>query len=80
MNNTAPGCHPLRVTGGYDTLVPHAVSMLHISVQDIGDCFDPTMWVPGESGTVMIGVVGTEIVKHQERIEQRHLNYCQRPY
>ena len=47
-----------------------AVVVFHILGSNIGYCFDPAVGMPREPFQVVVGIVGTEIIEKQERIEQ----------
>src|SRR5512140_672987 len=69
VDDAASRSHPLDVARCDDTPVPHAVPVLHIPLENVGDRLDPAVRVPGESRKVFRGVVRAEIVEEQEGVE-----------
>src|SRR5713226_2917339 len=79
MDDPAPRGHPLDVPLADDALVPDAVLVLDSAVQHVGDRLDAAMRMPWESRDVLGGVLRTEIVQEQERIQPRDLGRAERP-
>src|SRR5512143_4108371 len=69
MDDAAACCHPLHVAGMNDPAVPHAVSMVHLTAEDIGDRLDASMRMPWKALEIMIGGVGTKVVEKEERVK-----------
>jgi hypothetical protein len=53
--------------------------MLDVALQDVGDRFDAAMGVPGKTLDILIGIVVSEIVEQQERVEERDLAVSEDP-
>jgi len=70
MDDAASCGHPLNISFRNRPLVSHAVAVLDIAVQDIGDRFNATVRVPGEAFQIMLGIIGTKIVQQKKGIEQ----------
>jgi hypothetical protein len=45
--------------------------VLNAAVKHIGDRLDATVRVPGKALQVISGIIGMEIVKEEERVEER---------
>ncbi len=69
VENAAPGGHPLHIPGENGAAVAHAVGVLDLSAQHVGDRLDAPVRMPGEPGQVIGGFVVAEIVQQQERVE-----------
>src|SRR5215813_4217153 len=69
VNDPAPGGHPLDVTGGNDAVVPHAVTVLHRTREDVRDRLDSSVRVPGEARQVILRDVIAEVVEEEEWVE-----------
>ena len=69
VNDAAARGHPLHVSRRNGATVPHAVAMFDRAGQNISNCFDTAVRVPGKSGQVILGNVIAEVVEQQERIE-----------
>lgn len=52
VNDPASGRHPLDVTRADDACVSHAVFVLHVSRQDVGDRLDSPVGVPWKASDV----------------------------
>jgi len=50
-------------------MVAHAIAVLHLSAQHIGDRFNAAVRMPGKPGYVVIGIIVAEVVHQQERVE-----------
>jgi hypothetical protein len=79
VDDPTAGGHPLDVTGTDHSLVAKAVAVLDLSRQHIGDGLNAAVGVPREAGDIVVGVVRTEIIEEQERIETRHLGVTEDP-
>ena len=80
VDDAAARGHPLDVARGDDALVPHAVPVLHVPLENVGDRLDPPMRVPGESWQVFRWVVRAEIVEQQEGVEEGDLLVAEGPF
>src|SRR3954468_13159589 len=69
MEDAASGGHPLDISCGHAALVAEGVAMGYFTGEDIGDGLDAAVWVPGESGNVVCGILVPEVVEEQEWIE-----------
>src|SRR4051812_12436317 len=69
MQDAAAGGHPLHVACTHAALVAEAVAMLHRSGEHIRDGFDAAMWMPRETGHVVLRVVVAEVIEQQKGIE-----------
>ena len=79
MDDAASGGHPLHVTRRDDAAVPHAVAMLHLTLEDIGDRLDAPVGMPGKALEVVVGIVRAEIVEEEERVKLGHLVVAKGP-
>src|SRR5689334_726732 len=69
MNDSAAGGHPLHIAGTDDSIVAHAVAMLHGSRQHIGDGLDAAMRVPRKSCQIVLWDIVAEIIKQEEGVK-----------
>jgi hypothetical protein len=37
--------------------------------KDVSDCFDPTVWVPGEACQIFFRLIASEIIEKEKRIK-----------
>jgi hypothetical protein len=79
VDDAASRGHPLDVAGGDVAPVSHAVPVLHVPFDNVGDRLDPAVRVPGKPGKVFRGVVRPEIVEEEEGIEERRLPVAEGP-
>jgi len=71
MYDTAPGSHPLDITGGDCPTITYAVTVLDCSGKNIRYCFDSPVGMPRKSCEVISRDVVSEIIKKKKRIEIR---------
>src|SRR5262249_24829842 len=69
MHDAAPGRHPLHVSGAKRAAIAKAVAVVDGTGEHIGDRLDAAVRMPGETGEIVLGLLITEIVEEQERIE-----------
>src|SRR5690242_40234 len=69
VQNAAARSHPLHVTGGHFAFIAETVAVFYGASQHVCNGLDPTVWMPRESGPVVIRIVIPEIVQQQERVE-----------
>jgi hypothetical protein len=69
MKYPTPGCHPLHVASGQLAAVTETVAVAHGAREHVGDGFDTPMRVPRKSGQIVVGVLVTEVVEQEKRIE-----------
>jgi hypothetical protein len=69
MHDTAPGSHPLNVTGTDASGVAECVFVVHDARKNIGHGFHAAMGVQGESGFVIASIRGSKVVQQQKWIE-----------
>src|SRR5690554_4640919 len=69
MHDAATGMHPLGVTGVNGAVVAQVILMGDTAMYDIGEGLDSPVWMRREPSDVAVGPVGTELIKHQERVE-----------
>src|SRR5206468_3913238 len=74
MENAAAGRHPLDVARGHFALIAEAVAMLDRARQHVSDRLDAAVRMPGESGTVVLGMLVAEVVQQQKRIKVLRLS------
>ena len=43
MDDPLPGAKPMRTAFGHDCMIAKAVKVLHLSFDDIGECYEPTV-------------------------------------
>jgi hypothetical protein len=72
MDDAAARCHPLHVPGGDCPLVPHAVTVLNITVEDEGNRLDASVGMPRETRQIVTGILRVKIVEKQKGIEIWH--------
>jgi hypothetical protein len=53
--------------------IPDAVSMFHLTAEDIGNCFDASMGMPWKPLDIVFGVVRTKIVEKEEGVKLEDL-------
>src|SRR5580658_6998510 len=73
VDDAAACSHPLNVSRSNDATVSDAVSVLHRSSKDIGNCLDAAMGMPRKASQIIGGNVITEIIEQQERIKVRRI-------
>ena len=71
MNNAATGGHPLHIAAFQVAAVAEMVLVQHVPIQHVRHCFETAVRMTGESGDVIVRVFGTELIKHQKRIQSR---------
>ena len=69
VDDAAAGGHPLDVAGGDGAPVSEAVAVLDRSCQDVRDCLDTAVRVPGKAREIVFRDVIAKIVEQQEGIE-----------
>ncbi len=79
MDQPTPGSHPLHATRGQQALVAVVVLVAHAPVQHVGHGLEAAMWMAGEAGQVVGGLVGAELVQQQERVQVRKLRATDHP-
>jgi hypothetical protein len=80
MDDAAARRHPLYVPGTNNPTVPDAVSMFHLTAEDIGNGFDASMGMPWKALDVVFGVVRTKIVEKKEWVKQGNLIVPERSF
>src|SRR5690606_33912608 len=71
MHQAAAGGHPLHAAGDQQALVAAVVLVAHAAVEHVRHGLEAAMRMAGETGDVVFGLVGAELVEQQERIELR---------
>jgi hypothetical protein len=71
MNDPAASGHPLNISCRDHTPVSHAVSMLDVSLEHVGDGFDAPVRVPWKTVAVVSRIAGAKIIEEQKRIKER---------
>src|SRR5215471_3712049 len=71
VDDPAARGHPLHVTGGNRSSIPHTVAMLDGPREHIGYGLNPAVGVPRESCQIVLGNVIAKVVEQQERVEIR---------
>jgi hypothetical protein len=69
VQDSAPGRHPLHVSGRHAPLVSQAVPVRHLAGKHVCNRLDPAMRMPGKPGQVIRRIFIAKIVQQQERIE-----------
>jgi hypothetical protein len=69
VDDAAAGGHPLDVAGGDDALIAHAVAVLDVTGEDVGDGLDAPVGVPGEAFEIVLGPVIAKIVQEEKGVE-----------
>ena len=80
VDDAAPRGHPLDVAGGDNPLITHAVAVLHVAGEHVGDGLDPPVRVPGEPLQIVLRPVIAKIVQQQKWVEHRHLAEAEDPF
>ncbi len=75
---TARG-HPLDVAGGDNALIAHAVAVLHVAFEHVGDGLDAPVRMPGEPLEIVLRPVIAKIVQEQKGVELRHFAEAEDP-
>src|SRR3546814_3329131 len=63
--------NPLHAAGDQQALVAVVVLVAHSAVEHVGHGLEAAVRMAGETGDVVLGLVGAELVEQQERIELR---------
>src|SRR3546814_825630 len=71
VHQAAAGGHPLHAAGDQQALVAVVVLVAHSAVEHVGHGLEAAVRMAGETGDVVLGLVGAELVEQQERIELR---------
>ena len=53
------------------------ILVAHVAVEHIGHRLEAAMRMRGEAGDVVVGIVGREVIEHQERVEPRALGLAE---
>jgi hypothetical protein len=69
MDDAAARGHPLHVPRIDDPAVPDAVSVFHLTAQDVGNRFDASMGMPWKPLDVVFRVIRTKIVEKEKRVK-----------
>src|SRR5690606_34217698 len=69
MDHAAPGGHPLHATVFEQAFMAGAVTVQHAPGDHVGDGLEAAVRVVGKAGDVVVGLVATEGVEHQEGVE-----------
>ena len=64
-----PGGHPLHAARHQHALVAVVVAVAHAAVEHVGDGLEAAVRMVGKARDVVLGLVGAELIEHQERIE-----------
>ena len=80
VDDPAPRRHPLDIPGGDNALVSHTVPMFHISPENISDCLNAPMRMPGKTLHKVLRIVGPEVIQQQKRVKHRHLAESKHPF
>src|SRR3546814_18673176 len=67
VHQAAAGGHPLHAAGDKQALVAVVVLVAHSAVEPVGYGLDAAVRLAGETGEVVLGLVGAELVEQQER-------------
>jgi hypothetical protein len=73
VDNSASSRHPLHISGGDRTMIPHAVAVLDSAGEHVGDGLDSPMRVPRKPCQVIFRNIIAEIIEQQKRIESEVL-------
>jgi hypothetical protein len=65
--------HPLHVAALQVAAVAHVVLVQHVAVEHVGHGLEAAVRMVREAGDVIVGVVGGELVEHQERVQPQVL-------
>jgi hypothetical protein len=79
VNDAAPRRHPLHVARRDDTFVSHAVAVLDIAFQDVGNRLDAAMGVPRKAFDVLIRIGIAKIIKKKKRVKERNFAVSENP-
>ena len=73
MDDSSPCTHPLNAAGLDDAGMARAVFVPDSACEQVGYRFETAMRMRGETGNVIIRVVGLKKIEQQERIEMVEL-------
>ena len=74
----APACgHPLHPTVAEVAAIPQVVLMQHVAFNHIGDGFKAPVRMGRKAGNIVLGLVRTEFIQHQEWIHAHGLALTQ---
>jgi hypothetical protein len=73
MHQPPTGGHPLHAAGYEHALVTVVVAVAHAAVEHVSDRLEPAVRVIGKAGEVVLGLIGAELIEHEERIQVRQL-------
>ena len=68
MYDAAASLHPLTPTGAQVSGIAHAVLMLHVTIDHVGESVEAAVWMRRETRNILIRIITAEIIQHQERI------------
>src|SRR5258706_16034509 len=71
MQDAAAGGHPLHVARPERAAIAEAVAVIDTPRQHVGNRLDAAMWMPRESGEIVVWIVVAEVVEQEERVEVR---------
>jgi hypothetical protein len=69
VDDAARRLHPLHAAGLEVAAVAHAVAVLHVAVEHVGDGLEAAVRMLGKAGNVFVRVFAAEVVEHEERVE-----------
>src|SRR5690349_5883671 len=71
MDDASAGRHPLDVASGDDAVIPHAVAVLDVSGEDVGNRLDAAVRMPWKTGQVIFRNVIAKVIQEEERVKVR---------
>ncbi len=71
MHDATASGHPLHAAGAQQPAVALVVTMAHAARKHVGHRLEAAMRVIREAGQIIVRVVRTKLVEHQERIDVR---------
>ena len=69
MDHAARGGHPLHAARAKIADVAEMIAMLHAAIEHVGHGLETAMRMRREARNVVAGIIGAELVEHQERIQ-----------
>lgn len=69
MDHAACGLHPLRAAGAQIAAVTHAVLVLHVAVEHVGEGDEAAVRMRRETGEIFVRIAAAEMVEHEEGVE-----------
>src|SRR5579871_4964154 len=69
MNDPSPRRHPLDVARADRAPVSQTIAVFDGPGEDVGDCLDAAVGMPGKAGKIVLGNIVAEVIEQQKRVE-----------